>query len=201
MDRPGDDPDLGPAGRRGARAVRPDEAGAALPDDLDGRDHVERRDPLCDAEDRGDPGRRGLHHGIWRAGRRYEDQGRVRAGLADGVRDRVEDGNGPVEGALAALAGRDAGDDVRAVLPGGLGVEPAFAAGDALYDQAGVASDEDAHARASAPAPAARDAWTALAAASSSEAAVSKRASSSSRAASAAFVPTIRTTIGTSRVC
>ena len=45
------------------------------------------------------------------------------------------------------------------------------------------------------------DAATAFTAASSSDVAVSKCASSRRAAASAAFVPTIRTTIGTSRVC
>ena len=67
--------------------------------------------------------------------------------------------------------------------------------GDALDEEPRLGPDQDA--QAAAP----RDAATAFAAASSSEAAVSKCACSSRTAASAAFVPTIRTTIGTSRAC
>ena len=74
-------------------------------------------------------------------------------------------------------------------------VEVALAAGDALDDEAGLAPDEDAHARRSPAMP--RRPWPRPRRAM---AAVSNCASSSSVAASAAFVPTIRTTIGTSRV-
>jgi hypothetical protein len=45
----------------------------------------------------------------------------------------------------AALAGRDATDDVGAVLAHLLGVEGARGAGDALDDELGVLSDEDGH--------------------------------------------------------
>ncbi len=58
VDRARDDPDLGPAGRGGAGAVRPDEPGAGGRTTSTDRDHVERRDALGDAEDRGDARRR-----------------------------------------------------------------------------------------------------------------------------------------------
>ena len=46
---------------------------------------------------------------------------------------------------LAALAGRDAGDDLGAVVERELGVARAEAAGDALDEDAGVGSNEDGH--------------------------------------------------------
>ena len=61
----------------------------------------------------------------------------------DGVRDRVEDGD-PLD-VLAALARRDAGDDVRAVGAVPQPVEAALAAGQALDDEPRVAVDEDRH--------------------------------------------------------
>ena len=56
-----------------------------------------------------------LHDGVGRAGGRDEDAGRVGAGLADRLGDRVEDRDRAVERGLAALARRHAGDDLRAV--------------------------------------------------------------------------------------
>src|SRR6185503_9012356 len=167
-----------------------------------------RRDPLGDAEDRGDSRCRGLQDRVRCAAGRDEDAGGVRAGLANAVGDGVEDRHSVVQRLLAALARGHAGDDVRAVGLHRAGVELALAAGDALDQEARVAPDEDAHpagpaapARATpaAPARAAFADATAFAAASSSDAAVAKCASSSRRAASSAFVPTMRTTIGTSR--
>ena len=124
-----------------------------------------------------------LHDRVRRAAGRDEDAGRVRAGLADRLGDRVEDRHRPVEGGLAALARRDAGDDPGAVLLHRPAVELALAAGDALDEEPRLGPDDDAHA--AAP----RAAATAFAAASSSEAAVAKCASSRRTAASAAFVP------------
>src|SRR5688572_32795715 len=107
MDRARDDADLGPTGRGRARTVGADEAGPVRTNDLDSRDHVERRDAFGDAEDGGDPGVRGLHHGVWRPGGRDEDERSVRTGLADGLGDGVEDRDRAVEGGLAALARGD----------------------------------------------------------------------------------------------
>ena len=134
VDRARDDPDLGPAGRGRAGAVRPDQAGAGRPDHLDDRDHVERRDALGDAEDRPDPGGGRLHDRVRRAGRRDEDARRVGAGLADGVGDRVEHGHPAVQRGLAALAGRHPGDDLGAVLEHRGAMERALAAGQAVDD-------------------------------------------------------------------
>ena len=110
-------------------------------------------------------------------GRRDVDAARVGAGLADGLGDRVEDRHPAVEGLLAALVGGDPGDDPGPVLEHRPGVELALPAGDPLDDQAGLASDEDAHRPAAAgggAVAAARAAATALAAASSRLAAVAK---------------------------
>src|SRR5262249_50228989 len=158
----------------------------------DDRDHVERRDALGDAEDRPDPGIDGLHHGVRRARRGDEDARGVGAGLPDGVHDGVEDRHTAVEGGLAALARCHPGDHVRAAVEHRGAVERALAAGQPVDDDPARAVDQDAHA-AAPPAP--FEAATAWAAASSSELAVWNRASRSRTAASAAFVPTIRTTI------
>ena len=61
----------------------------------------------------------------------------------DRSRDRVEDRD--AVDVLAALAGRDAGDDVRAVVAVAQAEEAALAAGQALHEQARVAVDEDRH--------------------------------------------------------
>src|SRR5260221_3210393 len=196
MDRCGDDPDLRPTGRCRAGAVRADEARAGATGRLDDRDHVEGRDALGDAEDRGDAGGYGLEDRVGGARCRDENATGVRARLGDGFGDRVEDRDAPVEGPLTALAGRHARDDLRPVRLHGPGMELALAAGDPLDDEPGVVADEDAHAALAAFAAA-----TAFAAASSSEDAVSNRAARRRSAASSAFVPTIRTIIGTLRPC
>src|SRR3954453_11755347 len=193
MDRARDDPDLRAPRRRRAWTVRTDERRAGAVDHLDDRDHVEHRDPLGDAEDRPNPGVNGLEDGVGRARRRYEDARGVRAGLAHGFDHRVEYGHPAVDRPLPALARRHTGDDRSAVVDHRAAVEFALTTRDPGHDQPGVAVDQDAH----AVTP--RDAATALAAASSRLAAVSNCASRRSAPASAAFVPTIRTTIGTSR--
>ena len=66
--------------------------------------------------------------------------------LGDGVEDR------DALDVLAALAGRDAGDDLRAVGAVAQAVEAALAAGEALDDELRVAVDDDRHSAApSAP--------------------------------------------------
>ena len=105
-------------------------------------------------------------------------------------------GTEPSSAVWPPLSGRHAGHDRGAVGLHGTGMELALTSGDALDHEPRVAPDEDAH---RLPSPA--DAATAFAAASSSEVAVSNFAAWSSSAASAAFVPTMRTTIGTARVC
>jgi hypothetical protein len=48
---------------------------------------------------------------------------------------------------LAALAGRDAGDDLGAVVEGELGVAAAELAGDALDEDLGLFGNDDGHGR------------------------------------------------------
>ena len=63
--------------------------------------------------------------------------------LLDGLGDGVEHGEPFVD--RAPLAGRDAADDVRAVLAHLLGVERPGRAGDPLDDQLGLFSNENGH--------------------------------------------------------
>ena len=63
--------------------------------------------------------------------------------VVDGVGDRVEDRD--ALDVLAALARRDAGDDVRAVGAVAQAEEAALAPGQALDDEPRVAVDEDRH--------------------------------------------------------
>ena len=80
---------------------------------------------------------------VGREAGRHEDHRRVRARLGDGVGDGVEDGN-PLD-VLAALARRDAGDDLRAVALVAQAVERALGAGQALDDELRVPVDDDRH--------------------------------------------------------
>ena len=139
-----DDPDVRLARREDARAVRADHRHALRP-----RKYVYARSMSCagtcsvmqitvrDARvDR-------LVDRVGGEARRDEDQRRVRAGLVDGVGDGVEDGD--ALDVLAALARRDAGDEVRAVRAVAQAVEAALAAGQALDDEARVVVDDDRH--------------------------------------------------------
>src|SRR5581483_1197754 len=74
-----------------------------------------------------------------------EDDRDVRAGPLDRLANGVEDRK-PLD-ALAAAAGGDAADDVRAVLAHLSRVEQALASGDALDQDARVDIDQDAHRR------------------------------------------------------
>ena len=80
---------------------------------------------------------------VGREARRDEDHRRVRARLRDRVGDRVEDRD-PLD-VLAALPGRDAGDDLRAVALVAEAVERALGAGQALDDELRVPVDDDRH--------------------------------------------------------
>ena len=73
----------------------------------------------------------------------HEDHAGVGAGGLDGLLAGVEDRH--AEHFLAALAGGHAGDDLGAVLHHLLGVEAAFAAGEALDDDFRLGVDKDAH--------------------------------------------------------
>ena len=100
-----------------------------------------RGDVLRDADHRPDAGVDGLVDRVGREAGGHEDQARVRTGLLDGLRDGVEDGD--ALDVLAALAGRDAGDEVRPVGAVAQAVEAALAAGEALDEEARLAVDDD----------------------------------------------------------
>ena len=106
-------------------------------------DHVHRRNAFGDADDQRNVGVGGFHDGVGRDRRRNKDHGGVGAGLFDRFAHGVEDGPAFVRG--AAFAGRDAADDLRAVRGGVLGVECAFAAGEALHQQVVLFINKDAH--------------------------------------------------------
>ncbi len=130
----GDDPDVRLAGREHARAVGADQPGAGvlgLPVDAQ---HVEHRDSLGDRDDRLDPGVDGLLDRRRGEAGRDEDHRRVGPALGTGLGDRVEDRH--AVDVLAALAGRDAGDEVGAVVAVAQAVEGALAAGEAGDDRA-----------------------------------------------------------------
>ena len=130
-----------------AGAVRPDQAGLLTSDRALHADHVLDRNALGDAHGEIEAGVDALEDGVTREGWRHEDHGnggaRGRGGLMDGIEDRNLV-TGVLE-KLAALAGGDARDDLRAVVEGQLGVFAAEGAGDSLDEDLGGRSDENAH--------------------------------------------------------
>ena len=111
-------------------------------DVVDDADRVRDGYALGDADDDRDAGVDGLHYGVGCEGGRNEYEGHVRAGLVDRVRDRVVDGHRVLE-QPAALSGRDAGDQVGAVLPAAAGMEAALPAGDPLHQESRVRVGEN----------------------------------------------------------
>ena len=143
------DADLALAGRDHAGAVRADQHDVrvvALEHVLDA-DHVAHRDALGDRDDRARcprPRPRGSSRRRTAAARRSTVAFAPRCRTASSTVSNIGTCSRPATFA-AALAGRDAGDDVRAVLDHLLGVERAGRAGHALDDEPRVVSDEDAH--------------------------------------------------------
>ena len=80
---------------------------------------------------------------VGREARRHEDHRRVRARLADGLGHRVEHRH--ALDVLAALAGSDAGDDLRAVGAVPQPVEAALGAGQPLHHEPRLEIDDDRH--------------------------------------------------------
>ena len=149
VDVPGHDPDLAFPGRDDPGTVGADEARRlALERALD-LHHVVDGNALGDADDERDLRRGRLEDRVRREGRRDEDDAGVGARLLDGLLDSVEDRHLVLE-AGPALSGRDAGDEVGAVLEHLLGVEGPGAPGDALAEEARSLVDENAHDRSSA---------------------------------------------------
>ena len=162
----------------------------------DRREHVERGNALGDAEDRADAGPDRLEDRVRRAGGRDVDAARIRRRSPR---------------TASATVSKTGTRPSRAVWPPLPGVIPATM----FVPYSSIAREWNSPSRPVMPwttrrvsrptrmltTPPPSAAATALAAASSRLVAVSNRASVSSRAASSAFVPTMRTTIGTSRVC
>jgi hypothetical protein len=130
-----------------ARTVRADQPRLPALHRLLHADHVAHGNALGNGDAEVQAGIDALEDGI--AGERGRDEHGAGggAGLFRGLGHSVEDGHllSAVLEALAALAGRDAGDDLRAVIDGELRVPRAEAAGDALDEDLGVGLNEDGH--------------------------------------------------------
>ena len=108
-----------------------------------GLHHVERRNALGDADDQIDFRVGRFHDGVGRERRRHENHRGVGAGLVGRFLHGVEDRPALVRG--AALARRDAADNLRAVSGAGFRMKRAFAAGQALHDDSRIFIDQDCH--------------------------------------------------------
>ena len=138
-----DDPDVRLAGREHTRAVRPDQRHALRADVGVDAQHLVRGDVLGDADDGRDPRVDGLVDRVGREAGGHEDHRGVGARLAHRVGDGVVDGD--AFDVLAALAGRDAGDEVGAVGAVAQAVEAPLGAGQARDDELRVVVDDDRH--------------------------------------------------------
>src|SRR5580700_392189 len=190
VDEAGHDPDLALSGSDHAGTVGPDETRRGSRERRLDAHHVVDRYALGDAHHQLDAGIRRLEDRVGRARRRHVDHAGGGAGGTHRVPHRIEYRQAEV--LLAAAAGRDAADELRAVVERGLRMKGPLPAGEPLTDDPRVAIDQDAHAvpRASAT--------TLRAASVRSAAAVMVRPlfASSARARSA-LVPSSRTTTGT----
>src|SRR5215510_8488725 len=138
----GHDADFAFAGRNDARAVRPDQSHAARPDVVKSLDHVDRRDAFSDADDQRHARVRRLHNRVSRERGRNVNDRSVRFSFAHGVGHGVEHREAFVS--RPAFAGRDAADDVRAVIAHLQRVKSPFLAGDALDQQPSAFINQDA---------------------------------------------------------
>ncbi len=144
VDVAGHDAYLALAGRDDAGTVRPNQPHLLVAQADLGPHHVDNRDALGDTNNQFDARIGRFKNRVSRAGRRDEDHRGVATGFLARFPRRVEDGNLALP-RFAATAGRDAGDDVRAVLGALFGVESAGFASDALHKQARVLVNEDGH--------------------------------------------------------
>src|SRR5690606_9086465 len=191
MDRARHDADLAFARRDDPGAVRADEPAVVVAEHLLDAHHVEHGHALGDADDELEAGIGRLEDRVRGERRRHVDHARRRLGLARRLADRIEDRQ--AEMLAAAAARRDAGDDLRAVLEALLRVECALPAGDALADDLRLLADEDAHA-----APPASETTFDAASFKSSAGTIDKPLSASICLPFSTFVPSSRTTTGTS---
>ncbi len=144
-DLAGGDADVALAGADDARAVRAEQAGVR---EVAHERVVDLRlvlggDALGDADDEPDAGGGRFEDGARRELRRHGDERRGGAGRGHRVGDRVEDRD--AVDVLTRLAGRDAADDLGAVVAVAQAVVLALPAGEALDDDLGVLVDEDCH--------------------------------------------------------
>ena len=138
----GHDADFALTRRDDARAIRTDQSAGAVFEETRGAGHIENRDTLRDGDNDRDAGVRGLHDGVRGRRRRHENHGGIRAGLAHGVGNRVEERKALL--GRAPLARHDAADHLRAIVATLGGVKrPGLA--EALAENAGRFIDEDAH--------------------------------------------------------
>jgi hypothetical protein len=98
---------------------------------------------LGDAHDSRDAGVDRLIDGVGGEARRHEDEGRIRAGVGNGIGHGVEYGD--ALDVLATLAGRHPRDDVCPVVAVAKTVEATLASREALHDEAGVLVHDDRH--------------------------------------------------------
>ena len=135
------------AGGDDAGAIGADEAGLGAGHGAFHADHVFDRNALGDGDGEVEAGVDAFKDGVGGERRWHKDDRDGGAGGFGGVGDRVVDGHfvGAVFKELAAFAGGDAGDDLRAVVEGELGVTTAEVAGDALDDDLRFGSDENGH--------------------------------------------------------
>ncbi len=157
--------------------------------------HVQHRNALGDADDDLDAGIRRLEDRIGREGGRHVDHAGIGAGLAHRVVHGVE--HRPVEVLLAALARRDAADQLGAVGDGLFGVEGALLAGEALADDLGVLVDSMLMVCVPLAQPCGRNAPSSAASVRSAAVSRSSPLSASSLRPCSTLVPSRRTTTGT----
>ncbi len=112
---------------------------------VDREHHLADGDRVGDAHDQLAAGGLGLEHRVRCRSAGHEDEARVAPGRVGGFGHRVEHRDAPVERALPALARRDTGDDLRAVVEVAGAVERAFASGQSLDADARVFGEEDRH--------------------------------------------------------
>ena len=154
--------------------------------------HVLDGDVLADTDHEGNAGIHGFDDGVRRKGAGHEDDRDVGFGLADCLSDSVK--HRRPAGFLSAASGGYASHNLRAVLHHLLGMKRAFAAGDALHEQAGVFIDKYAHEPVAFGAAAT---LTTSCAAACMVSAATRPASCKIARPSSWLVPTRRTTIGT----
>jgi hypothetical protein len=109
--------------------------------------HVVNRNSFRDGDDEFETGIHALENSVARKGRGNKHRAGSRAGLFHGISDGVEDGHflAAMFEELSALAGRNTGHNLRAVINGELSMPRAEAAGDALNENFGVGFNENGH--------------------------------------------------------